>query len=439
MARQAAVIAVGNEVVHGFIANSNAAWLSQALAELGFDVQFLLAVTDRHDDIATSLREALSRGLLVVTTGGIGPTLDDLTREAAADALGVPLKLDMDDFARLRERYAAMGRRFPEGSERQCARPAGSRLVPNAFGTASCFLARHGDGGIAALPGVPREMKGVWSEELRAALIEEFGLASRWHSRELRVFGMPESELNNGIRDLLEQSEGAILVDDAVIRLRWRVQAETDAQADAALAPILNAARERLGEVVFAEGDVSLEQATVSALAERGLRAACAESVTGGMIAHLITNVAGSSAVLLEGAVTYHKDAKLRLGVKPDTLATHGTVSAQTTIEMAQAMATRSNADICVAVTGNAGPTLDQPQDNACIAVAGPPPAEMASVGTVFIAAVMQGEARAWRLQVPGDRELVKWRAARSALNTLRLAAIHGKLPQQIAQWVTPP
>lgn len=433
MARQAAVIAVGNEVVHGFIANSNAAWLSQALAELGFDVQYLLVVTDRQSDIASSLRQALDRGLLVVTTGGIGPTLDDLTREAAADALRVPLKLDMDDLARLQERYSAMGRRFPEGSERQCMRPEGSRLILNAFGTASCFLARHGEGGIAALPGVPREMKGVWSEELRAALIEEFGSAGRWISRELRVFGIPESDLNNGIRDLLEQSEGAILVDDAVIRLRWR------ARDEAALTPILDAARERLGEVVFAEGDVSLEQATVSALAERGLTAACAESCTGGMIAHLITNVPGSSAVLLESVVTYHQAAKLRLGVKPDTLATHGTVSAQTTIEMAQAMAARSNADICVAVTGNAGPTLDQPQDNACIAVEGAPPAEKTSVGTVFVAAAMNGEARAWRLQVPGDRELVKWRTSRTALNTLRLAAIHGKLPQQIAQWVTPP
>jgi nicotinamide-nucleotide amidase len=205
------------------------------------------------------------------------------------------------------------------------------------------------------------------------------------------------------------------------------------------LTPLLNAARERLGELVYAEGDVSLEQATVSALAERGLTAACAESVTGGMIAHLITNVPGSSAVLLESAVTYHKAAKLRLGVKPDTLASHGTVSAQTTIEMAQAIAARSNANICVAVTGNAGPTLDQPTDNGCIVVAGPPPSEKTSVGTVFIAAVMGGEARAWRLQVPGDRELVKWRTARSALNALRMAAIHGKLPEQIAQWVTPP
>lgn len=432
MSRQAAVIAVGNEVVHGFIANSNAVWLSQALAEIGFDVQFLLAVTDRLDDIAQSLGGALDRGLLVVTTGGIGPTLDDRTREAAAQALAAPLKLDRDDLARLQQRYAAMGRRFPEGSDRQCMRPEGSRLIPNAFGTASCFLARSGDGGIAALPGVPREMKGVWQEELRKALIEEFGLQGRWHTRELRVFGMPESDLNNGILDLLEQ-DGAILVDDAVIRLRWRSKDE------AALKTILDAASERLGELVFAEGDLSLEQATVSALAERGLTAACAESVTGGMIAHLLTNVPGSSAVLLESAVTYHQAAKLRLGVKPDTVARHGTVSAETAIEMAQAIAARSNASICVAVTGNAGPTLDQPQVDACIAVAGPPTAAKTSVGTVFIAAAMGGEVRAWRLQVPGDRELIKWRTARTALNTLRLAAIHGKLPEQIAQWVTPP
>ena len=156
MDRKAAIIAVGNEVVHGFIVNSNAAWLSQQLAELGFDVQYLLAVTDRLEDLTRRLKTALADGFLVVTTGGIGPTVDDRTREAAAAALGVPLVLDHDDLARLHERYSAMGRRFPDGSERQCMRPAGAKLIRNAFGTASCFMARGGQGAIAALPGVPR-------------------------------------------------------------------------------------------------------------------------------------------------------------------------------------------------------------------------------------------------------------------------------------------
>jgi nicotinamide-nucleotide amidase len=420
--RKAAIFAVGNEVVHGFIINSNAAWLARELSQLGFDVQYHMAVTDRESDVVAALSSALAEGCLVITSGGIGPTVDDRTREAAAKALGVPLELDHDDLARLHDRYAAMGRRFPEGSERQCMRPAGARLILNAFGTASCFLARKGEGGIAVLPGVPRELKGIWAEELRKALIEEFGLETAWQSRQLMVFGAPESDLNNRVRDLLERTdaEGAILVDDAVIRLRWRVRGDA-----ALLEPILAEARKRLGDLVFAEAEETLEGATVRLLNETGQRVACAESCTGGMVSHLLTNVPGSSNVLLEGAVTYSNEAKQRrLGVRAETLEQHGAVSEACALEMARGMLRDSGADITIATTGIAGPgggTDDKP------------------VGTVWIAAAMGANARAWKLRVPGDRELVKWRTARTALNTLRLAALHGKLPEQIAHWVTPP
>jgi nicotinamide-nucleotide amidase len=424
--RRAAVVAVGNEVVQGLIINRNAAWLAAELGELGFDVIYHLAAGDREDDLARRLQAALAENLLVVTTGGIGPTVDDRTREAAARAMGARLVLDHDVLAHLMERYAALGRPFPEGSEKQCMRPEGSRLVANAFGTASCFLARRGEGGIAALPGVPREMEGVWREELRPALIDEFGLARRWYARELRVFGVPESELNNGVRDLLEHSlaEGAILVDDAVIRLRWRVLADDVAAANAVIGPILADARARLGDLVFGEGDETLEAATVRVLSERGLTAACAESCTGGMVAHLLTNVPGSSDVLLESAVVYSNEAKTRLlGVRVETLEAHGAVSRETALEMVNGLA-NTGADIRLAVTGIAGPgggSADKP------------------VGTVWLAAAMGGETRAWRLRVPGDRALVKWRTARCALNAMRLAGLQDRLPEKIAPWVSPP
>jgi nicotinamide-nucleotide amidase len=261
---------------------------------------------------------------------------------------------------------------------------------------------------------------------MRKALIEEFGLPVRWHMRELRVFGIPESELNNRIPDLLgDNPEGAILVDDAVIRLRWRVSAPTIEEANGLLAPVVEEARARLGDLVFAEGDISLEQATVKALAERGITAACAESCTGGMIAHLLTNVPGSSDVLLESAVTYSNEAKhQRLGVKKKTLNEHGAVSRQTAEEMARGIRKTSNAEICVAVTGIAGPDGGTPEK---------------PVGTVWLGAAMGDDVKTWHLRVPGDRELVKWRTARTAINTLRLAALQGKLPDNIAHWVSPP
>ncbi|MBZ0134983.1 MAG: competence/damage-inducible protein A [Planctomycetes bacterium] len=427
MQRRACIIAVGNEVVHGFIVDTNSAWLAKELGELGFDVAYHLSVNDREPELTRRLKSALDEGLFVVTTGGIGPTVDDRTRHAVARALGVELQLDHDALAKLQERYAATGRKFPEGSERQTMRPAGSTHIHNAFGTASCFVARQDQGGVAVLPGIPRELEGIWGEEMRRAIIEEFGLHERWFSREVRVFGLPESDLNNRVQALLESeaAEGAILVDDAVMRLRWRVLAESRTQADEVLGRLIDAAKDVLGDLVFAEGDVSLEEATVQLLAEKGLTVACAESCTGGMIAHLMTNVSGSSETLIESAVTYSNDAKTRrLGVKPETLDKHGAVSRETAEEMARGIKHESGADLCVAVTGIAGPgggSDDKP------------------VGTVWLACAYRDDVKSWLLRVPGDRELVKWRTARAALNTLRLTALYGKLPETISHWMTPP
>ncbi|MBE7491494.1 MAG: CinA family nicotinamide mononucleotide deamidase-related protein [Planctomycetes bacterium] len=422
-----AIFAVGSEVVQGFIINSNAAWLAREMAELGFDVVRHEAVRDDKDAIAARLRPCMPQGLLVIVCGGIGPTTDDLTRQAVAEALGRKLVLDKDDLARLQARYTAMGREFPRGSEIQCMRPDGARLIPNAYGTASCFLVRHGNGGVAVLPGVPREMKAVFADELRKALAEEFGSPGRFFTRELKCFGLPESAIDNLCKDLLQPqgATAAILVDDAVIRLRWRVMAADETAAAAVLAPLADEARRRLGEVVFGTFEDSLEGVTLAACKQAGLKVALAESCTGGMIAHLLTNVPGSSEVLVESCVTYDNQAKIRrLGVKPETLQTHGTVSEACVREMVEGIARESKTDLCVATSGIAGPgggSEDKP------------------VGTVWLGAWFRGETRAWRLQVPGDRELVKWRSARTAINLLRMTAQKGALPDRPAHWIAPP
>ena len=284
-----------------------------------------------------------------------------------------------------------------------------------------------GEGGIACLPGVPREMIGVWNEELRPRVIEEFGLRRRYFARQLMVFGIPESELDLRVRGLLsrDDAEGAILVDDAVIRLRWRTLAGDEPEADKVLAPILEQARAELGQLVYAEGEVSLEEATVTLLQAKGLKVAVAESCTGGMISHLLTQVAGASEVLIEGAVTYSDEAKMRrLGVNKATLAAHGAVSEETAREMATGLREQSGADLALAVTGIAGPGGAS---------------EEKPIGTVWLALADTDEVRAWRMTVPGDRALVIWRTARTALNTLRLAGLTSAMPARISSWISPP
>ncbi len=425
---RAAIIAVGNEVVQGFVVNSNAAWLARELADLGFDVAYHLALLDRQEELTRRLKAALAEGLLVICTGGIGPTRDDRTRQAVAAALDAPLELDHDELHALHERYSQLGRAFPPGSEIQCMTPRGGILVKNAFGTASCFYVRSGAGGVACLPGVPREMKGVWNEELRPRLIDEFGLGARFFTRELKCFGLPESELDLRVRHLLTDGvgnavEGAILVDDAVIRLRWRVHAASAQEADKLLAPVLEEVRKILGDVVFAKGDVSLEQAAVETLRAKGLRVALAESCTGGMIAHLLTQIPGASEVLIESVVTYSDESKhRRLGVSEQTLKTHGAVSEQTVREMAAGVLAQSGAQLAVAVSGIAGPGGGT---------------EAKPVGTVWLACALNEQIAAWPMRVPGDRELVKWRAARAALNVLRLAALYGRPPDRPTHFVS--
>ena len=426
--RRAAVLSIGNEVVQGFLLNTNSQWLARELGDLGFDVAYHLCLLDREEELVWRLKAALDEGLFIVATGGIGPTEDDRTRQAAAKALGLELVLDHEALHDLHERYSQMGRAFPKGSEIQCMAPKGATTIRNAFGTASCFYLRRGQAGICVMPGVPREMKGVWAEEMRPKIIDDFGLNERFFSRELKCFGLPESEIDNRVKHLLPDGgksvvEGAILVDDAVIRLRWRVLARSEEGAHALLQPFIDEARKILGDVVFAEGDVSLESVTVNLLREKKLRVACAESCTGGMIAHLMTQVSGASETLIESAVTYSNDAKMRrLGVKKETLEKHGAVSEQCVREMAAGIAKESGADLCVSVSGIAGPTGGS---------------DAKPVGTVWMALWFKGQTSAWHMRMPGEREVFKWRVARTALNALRLTALHGKPPERPTFHVT--
>ncbi|MCF6228269.1 MAG: CinA family nicotinamide mononucleotide deamidase-related protein [Planctomycetes bacterium] len=404
------IITVGSEIVSGRIVDTNSAWLSGELVKLGFDVVRHSSLPDDYPILVSEIRKAIESDLLAIVTGGIGPTDDDLTRQAVSEALSQPLVMDENDLTRLKTFYKNRGWEFPNGSERQCSRPEGSALISNNHGTASCFLARKGSGAVAVLPGIPAELKPIWTEELAPALADLAG--EKRVTREIRLMGAIEPEVNNRVSHLLniDEIDGAILVSDLEITLRWSCVESKQTE----LQPIIDEARTLLGNLVFSDGQ-PLAQTLISEFTASGKTIATAESCTGGLIADMLTDISGSSAVLKAGFVTYTEAAKHDLGVPKDVISEHGVVSKQVALSMAECAATEARSDYAVAVTGVAGPSGGS---------------EETPIGTIWLGIVGNGVHQAVKLHIPGKRRMVKIRTAKTALYYLHHLRKYGKLPK---------
>ncbi|MDC1142934.1 nicotinamide-nucleotide amidohydrolase family protein [Planctomycetota bacterium] len=407
---QAVIITVGSEILQGRIVDTNSAWLSAELEGMGFRVVGHQSLSDDTPTIVRAVQDNLAVSRLVILTGGIGPTEDDLTREAVAKALDQPLGLDDSDLDRLRAWYQKRQLPFPAGSERQCMRPRGAELIRNNYGTASCFLARKSGGAVAVLPGIPAELTGIWEDALAPALQELAG--ERREVRELKLIGAVEPEINNRVAHLLNTPvvQGAILVSNLELTLRWSCPA---GRAEL-LPPIIEEAKSLLGDYVFSDGP-NLAQAVVAEFAADGQTIATAESCTGGLIADMLTDVSGSSDVLKAGFVTYSRESKVALGVPQPVIAEEGVVSEAVALEMAEHAAQSSGASYAVSTTGVAGPGPDNKGNPA---------------GMVWVGIKGAGVHLAVRLQIPGTRRVVKMRAAKSALYYLHHLRKHRKLPR---------
>jgi nicotinamide-nucleotide amidase len=400
------VIAIGTELLLGQIVNSNASRIGERLAEAGLDHYRQTVVGDNIDRVAAAIVEAASRADAVIITGGLGPTKDDLTREALAQAGGVSLVFDEAEAEALREWWLRRGREMPESNLQQAEKPEGAEFIDNPKGTAPGIRMQIGGATAFALPGVPAEMLWMLDHEVIPTLAEtgEGVVASRL----LRSWGESESAIGERLADLYDASANptiAFLASGGEIKVRITAKAASSAAAEALIAPVEAEIRGRLGDLIFGADDETIEVVVLRAIEGRGWTMGTAESATGGMVASRITAVPGASRVYRGSIVTYTNALKESLlGVDPALIAEHGVVSEPVAEAMAEGARSLLGVDVAVGVTGSAGPDpLEQPQ------------------GTMAIAVATPEETLSRSLRFPGDRERVRVFAVTAALQWLRM------------------
>jgi nicotinamide-nucleotide amidase len=411
MIRSAAILSTGDELTTGRTIDTNANFIADKLVTCGFDVVAILVVGDYPDRITWAWREALRNADVVISTGGLGPTADDLTTETVAALAGRPLRLDEAVAGRIRQMFAAMGRVMPENNLKQARFPEGASVLSNALGTAPGFRldldTEHGRRHLFVLPGVPREMKPMLEEQVIPWLQANRGSDEVYLSHTFQTFGISESALDELVSDCVREEEGRIAFRAAFpqISVRLTVHGRPD-EVSERLEELVARLRQRIGSYAYAEGEVTMEATVGELLKQRGLTLALAESCTGGLVGHRITNVPGSSAYLRGGVVAYNNALKAgMLGVTPGTLRSHGAVSEQTAREMALGARAYLDADIGLAITGIAGPDGGTPEK---------------PVGTVCFALAAYDRLSSRRYQLWGNREWVKLLSSQVALDWVR-------------------
>jgi nicotinamide-nucleotide amidase len=410
---RACIVAVGSELLTPFRLDTNSLAITERLNAIGIDIRLKAVVGDEVDELEDVLRGALRWAGVIVVTGGLGPTEDDITREAVARVLDVPLDVDEAVVERIRARFARRGLTMPEINRRQAMVPRGATQLANPNGTAPGLWIEKGRTCIVLLPGPPREMTPMLESVIDERLAPRTGGGGLFR-RVLRITGRTESDVDQHVQPIYARWVSqpvpittTILAVLGQIELHLTARAPDRAAADAALANAVDALAAALGDAVYSVDGRTLEKVVGDLLRARGLTIAVAESCTGGLLASRLTDVPGSSDYLERGAVCYSNRAKIEwVGVRESTIAEHGAVSEAVASEMAAGIRARTGVDVGVGVTGIAGPGGGTPEK---------------PVGTVAIAAAMDNEQRVRMLQFIGGREMVKFQASQAALNMVRL------------------
>jgi nicotinamide-nucleotide amidase len=408
--REVEIVAVGTELLLGQLVDTNTAFIAARLAESGIDVHATHCIGDNEQRIATAIREALKRAEGVLTTGGLGPTVDDLTKEAVCDALGLDTELYEPALLQMERLFASFGRPMRENNRKQAELPRGSRPLPNPNGTAPGFIAFSHDGKfVACMPGVPREMKPMLIEHVVPFLRERIGSRDAIYTRILHTIGIGESEIDHRIAELFRRSENpkiAVLAHDFRADVKIMAKADSPKSAQGLIAPLQAELERRLDGYIFGRDGETPANAIHSLLQRHRCRLAVAESFTGGRVAAALTSVAGASEWFVGGVIAYANSVKQReLGVSEKTLASSGAVSEETALEMARGVRERLGADIGLATTGIAGPTGGTREK---------------PVGLGWFALDdARGGAKASPRELGGDRETIAQRATTIALGML--------------------
>lgn len=406
--KAAEIIAIGTELLTPDRSDTNSLWLTEKLNDIGVEVKLKTIVGDDEDRLEEAIRDALKRSDIVITTGGLGPTEDDITRQVSARAIGRELNYHKDIEEHLRERFRAWGREMPEINKRQAYAIEGSEILPNPNGSAPGMLVKLEGKILAVFPGPPREMQPMFLEHLLPRLRDIAGdvFVKR---RVLKVTGMGESavdEIAAPIYRAYENVQTSILFNKSEVEIHLAARSESEDRAISTLNEITTKLAAAFGISLFTTAGESMEQVVARLLSERGETVSTAESCTGGLIARRLTELPGSSKFFMEGAVTYSNEAKIRrLGVPREVLEEFGAVSSETAEEMARGMRDRAGTDHAISVTGIAGPDGGS---------------EEKPVGTVWFGLADSDGVKTTRVFLPGDRHLIRWRASQAALDLLR-------------------
>ena len=412
--RRAAIVAVGSELLTPSKLDTNSLHITEQLNRLGLDVVVKAVVGDSRDELTIVIRALLDRVDLLILCGGLGPTDDDVTREAVSDALARPLAEDEAITARLRERFKARGftMPMPETNRRQAMVPAGAVVIENSKGSAPGLWIDEGSKVVVLLPGPPRELKPMLATLVEGSLRERAS-GEPLVRRVIRITGRIESDVDQLLQPLYREWAAAvpaiaatILAQPGAIELHLSAHDSSHEVVDRALDSAVQRVVATIGADVYSTDGRKLEQVVGDLLAARGLHVAAAESCTGGLITSRLTDVPGSSRYVDESVITYSNEAKTELlGVATELMATHGAVSAPVALAMADGMRARARADVGIGVTGIAGPTGGTPEK---------------PVGTVVVAVTTSGDRRCRTFRFFGEREMVKFQAAQAALDMVR-------------------
>ncbi|MFR6017189.1 MAG: competence/damage-inducible protein A [Paraclostridium sordellii] len=405
---KAEIITVGTEILLGDIVNTNSQFLAKELASLGLDVYYQSTVGDNESRLMDTLNESLDRSDIIITTGGLGPTNDDITKEVAAKCFNQELVFYNDIWKDIKQYFEKIGVEPTENNKKQAYFPKDCIILNNSNGTAPGAILKKENKMIIVLPGPPKEMIPMFNNELKKHLenLTDYKLISRT----LRFFGIGESELEDKLSDIINNQTNPTIAPyakEGEVTLRITAKSYTKDDADNLIDEVENKIKTLVGKYLYGYGETTLEETVAKLLVEKNLTIAVSESCTGGMVSSMLIDYPGISQVFIEGCVTYSNEAKMsRLGVKKETLDSFGAVSTETAIEMAKGVAMNLKTNVGLSTTGIAGPgggTAEKP------------------VGLVYIGLYINGKTKVKKLNLAGSREKIRVKASKEALNFLRL------------------